>query len=190
MRTSHKNTAKIIIGIFAVLLVGLMVFNMYRLNSKYPSGKIIAGESAESVTWAGCEFKIENAEIMTLKQLIGKYKFDPDEDPYGLYDNYVVFEISVEKKENDEKQKLFEYDYIAVEKGGWFNQQSPIVSEILNSEYIPLDELRINEKETLIIAIGLIPEAFSDKSWENFNINDVKVVLAVYPEKVFLNSIH
>ena len=101
----------------------------------------------------------------------------------------MVFEISVEKKENDEKQKLFEYDYIAVEKGGWFNQQSPIVSEILNSEYIPLDELRINEKETLIIAIGLIQEAFSDKSWENFNINDVNVVLAVYPEKVFLHSI-
>lgn len=119
-----------------------------------------------------------------------KYEFDPGKVPYGIDDKYAVFEISTEKKADDEKQKSFDYSYVAAEKGGWFNQQSPIIAELLNPEYISLDKLEIGEKETLIVAIGLIPEAFSEKSWENFNINDVNVVLAVYPEKVFLNSIY
>lgn len=53
MKTLHKNTGKIIAGAIAVLLLCLMIFNMYGVNSKYPSGKIITGESSDSLLWAG-----------------------------------------------------------------------------------------------------------------------------------------
>ena len=187
MKLSKKNCLKSIICIGIIAIVVLMSVNMIHLNQKYPSGLQIQADDSGVLEWAGYRFHLEKKAIMESDQLFDTYSVTSKNLMCNVPDEkYAVFELSILKLAEDERQSRLYYDSIAAENGGWANRLDPQLVCELNKNITPLSQMQVNQGQILVLAFSVNKGALSPKQWDNLNIEQFHLVLSAYPEKVTL----
>ena len=175
------------------LAIGLLIFTtlyavrIWHLNERYPCAQTITGTQNAPITWNGLCIELLNGELIPQESFFSAY------DVYGssifsdsLAEQYALFNVSITKLEENESQAHFYLDYCGAEKGGWKNLISPELFRALNPHAKPLIEMGVGETQNFLLAIGLHEAAFKKQNWQNLRIEQLSLVLSIYPEKISL----
>ena len=181
----HIGRNLLLCGIAFILL--LSVVRIISLNQEYPSGKILYGDSKTPVHCMGLTFQLLNGELLNSTDFFSQYSINTK----SLFsdtaaEKYALFEVEIIKGAESKEQNYFFPDYSGAEKGAWKNLISPEIFLNLNPDYKPVAQMKVNETQTLLFAIGLHESTFQKETWESLDISQLDLVLSVYPFKISL----
>lgn len=175
----------IVVGIF--ILAAPYTARVYQLNQRYPSAQTITGTQNAPITWNGLKIELLNGELVPQESFFSAYEVIASSIfSDSLAEQYALFNVSITKLEENESQAHFYLDYCGAEKGGWKNLISPELFRSLNPHAKPVIEMGVGETQNFLLAIGLHEAAFKKQNWQNLRIEQLSLVLSIYPEKISL----
>lgn len=175
----------IVVGIF--ILAAPYTARVYQLNQRYPSAQTITGTQNAPITWNGLKIELLNGELVPQESFFSAYEVNGSSIfSDSLAEQYALFNVSITKLEENESQAHFYLDYCGAEKGGWKNLISPELFRALNPHAKPVIEMGVGETQNFLLAIGLHEAAFKKQNWQNLRIEQLSLVLSIYPEKISL----
>ena len=175
----------IVVGIF--ILAAPYTARVYQLNQRYPSAQTITGTQNAPITWNGLKIELLNGELVPQESFFSAYEVIASSIfSDSLAEQYALFNVSITKLEENESQAHFYLDYCGAEKGGWKNLISPELFRALNPHAKPVIEMGVGETQNFLLAIGLHEAAFKKQNWQNLRIEQLSLVLSIYPEKISL----
>lgn len=175
----------IVVGIF--ILAAPYTARVYQLNQRYPSAQTITGTQNAPITWNGLCIELLNGELIPQESFFSAYEVNGSSIfSDSLAEQYALFNVSITKLEENESQAHFYLDYCGAEKGGWKNLISPELFRALNPHAKPVIEMGVGETQNFLLAIGLHEAAFKKQNWKNVRIDQLSLVLSIYPEKISL----
>ena len=184
-------TSKLKNRFFFLMIIGILTFTafyaarIWQLNERYPSAQIIAGTQNTPITWNGLNIKLLNGELVSQESFFSTYAVAASfifSDSSA--DQYALFSISVTKLEENESQNHFYLDYCGAEKDGWKNLISPELFQALNPTAKPISQMNVGETQNFLLAIGLHQTSFTKENWKNICIDQLSLVLSIYPQKI------
>ena len=184
-------TSKLKNRFFFLMIIGILTFTafyaarIWQLNERYPSAQIIAGTQNTPITWNGLNIKLLNGELVSQESFFSTYEVDASSIfSDSSADQYALFSISVTKLEENESQNHFYLDYCGAEKDGWKNLISPELFQALNPTAKPISQMNVGETQNFLLAIGLHQTSFAKENWKNICIDQLSLVLSIYPQKI------
>ena len=184
-------TSKLKNRFFFLMIIGILTFTafyaarIWQLNERYPSAQIIAGTQNTPITWNGLNIKLLNGELVSQESFFSTYEVDASSIfSDSSADQYALFSISVTKLEENESQNHFYLDYCGAEKDGWKNLISPELFQALNPTAKPISQMNVGETQNFLLAIGLHQTSFTKENWKNICIDQLSLVLSIYPQKI------
>ena len=184
-------TSKLKNRFFFLMIIGILTFTafyaarIWQLNERYPSAQIIAGTQNTPITWNGLNIKLLNGELVSQESFFSTYEVDASSIfSDSSADQYALFSISVTKLEENESQNHFYLDYCGAEKDGWKNLISPELFQALNPTARPISQMNVGETQNFLLAIGLHQTSFTKENWKNICIDQLSLVLSIYPQKI------
>lgn len=184
-------TSKLKNRFFFLMIIGILTFTafyaarIWQLNERYPSAQIIAGTQNTPITWNGLNIKLLNGELVSQESFFSTYEVATSSIfSDSSADQYALFSISVTKLEENESQNHFYLDYCGAEKDGWKNLISPELFQALNPTAKPISQMNVGETQNFLLAIGLHQTSFAKENWKNICIDQLSLVLSIYPQKI------
>lgn len=184
-------TSKLKNRFFFLMIIGILTFTafyaarIWQLNERYPSAQIIAGTQNTPITWNGLNIKLLNGELVSQESFFSTYEVAASSIfSDSSADQYALFNISVTKLEENESQNHFYLDYCGAEKDGWKNLISPELFQALNPTARPISQMNVGETQNFLLAIGLHQTSFTKENWKNICIDQLSLVLSIYPQKI------
>lgn len=184
-------TSKLKNRFFFLMIIGILTFTafyaarIWQLNERYPSAQIIAGTQNTPITWNGLNIKLLNGELVSQESFFSTYEVATSSIfSDSSADQYALFSISVTKLEENESQNHFYLDYCGAEKDGWKNLISPELFQALNPTAKPISQMNVGETQNFLLAIGLHQTSFTKENWKNICIDQLSLVLSIYPQKI------
>ncbi len=184
-------TSKLKNRFFFLMIIGILTFTafyaarIWQLNERYPSAQIIAGTQNTPITWNGLNIKLLNGELVSQESFFSTYEVTASSIfSDSSADQYALFNISVTKLEENESQNHFYLDYCGAEKDGWKNLISPELFQALNPTAKPISQMNVGETQNFLLAIGLHQTSFTKENWKNICIDQLSLVLSIYPQKI------
>ena len=175
----------IVVGIF--ILAAPYTARVYQLNQRYPSAQTITGTQNAPITWNGLKIELLNGELVPQESFFSAYEVIASSIfSDSLAEQYAIFSVAITKLEENESQKHFYLDYCGAEKDGWKNLISPELFQALNPNAKQVSQMSVGETQNFLLAIGLHQAAFTKQNWKNVRIDQLSLVLSIYPEKISL----
>lgn len=175
----------IVVGIF--ILAALYTARVYQLNQRYPSAQTITGTQNAPITWNGLKIELLNGELVPQESFFFAYEVNTSSIfSDSLAEQYAIYSVAVTKLEENESQNHFYLDYCGAEKDGWKNLISPELFQALNPNAKQVSQMSVGETQIFLLAIGLHQAAFTKQNWKNVRIDQLSLVLSIYPEKISL----
>ena len=175
----------IVVGIF--ILAAPYTARVYQLNQRYPSAQTITGTQNAPITWNGLKIELLNGELVPQESFFSAYEVIASSIFSDSLDKqYAIFSVAITKLEENESQNHFYLDYCGAEKDGWKNLISPELFQALNPNAKQVSQMSVGETQNFLLAIGLHQAAFTKQNWKNVRIDQLSLVLSIYPEKISL----
>lgn len=175
----------IVVGIF--ILAAPYTARVYQLNQRYPSAQTITGTQNAPITWNGLKIELLNGELVPQESFFSAYEVIASSIfSDSLAEQYAIFSVAITKLEENESQNHFYLDYCGAEKDGWKNLISPELFQALNPNAKQVSQMTVGETQNFLLAIGLHQAAFTKQNWKNVRIDQLSLVLSIYPEKISL----
>ncbi|HJB39538.1 MAG TPA: hypothetical protein H9943_03995 [Candidatus Ruthenibacterium avium] len=175
----------IVVGIF--ILAAPYTARVYQLNQRYPSAQTITGTQNAPITWNGLKIELLNGELVPQESFFSAYEVIASSIfSDSLAEQYAIFSVAITKLEENESQNHFYLDYCGAEKDGWKNLISPELFQALNPNAKQVSQMSVGETQNFLLAIGLHQAAFTKQNWKNVRIDQLSLVLSIYPEKISL----
>lgn len=175
----------IVVGIF--ILAAPYTARVYQLNQRYPSAQTITGTQNAPITWNGLKIELLNGELVPQESFFSAYEVIASSIfSDSLAEQYAIFSVAITKLEENESQNHFYLDYCGAEKDGWKNLISPELFQALNPNAKQVSQMSVGETQNFLLAIGLHQAAFKKQNWQNLRIEQLSLVLSIYPEKISL----
>lgn len=175
----------IVVGIF--ILAAPYTACVYQLNQRYPSAQTITGTQNAPITWNGLKIELLNGELVPQESFFSAYEVIASSIfSDSLAEQYAIFSVAITKLEENESQNHFYLDYCGAEKDGWKNLISPELFQALNPNAKQVSQMSVGETQNFLLAIGLHQAAFTKQNWKNVRIDQLSLVLSIYPEKISL----
>lgn len=175
----------IVVGIF--ILAAPYTARVYQLNQRYPSAQTITGTQNAPITWNGLKIELLNGELVPQESFFSTYEVIASSIfSDSLAEQYAIFSVAITKLEENESQNHFYLDYCGAEKDGWKNLISPELFQALNPNAKQVSQMSVGETQNFLLAIGLHQAAFTKQNWKNVRIDQLSLVLSIYPEKISL----
>ena len=175
----------IVVGIF--ILAAPYTARVYQLNERYPSAQTITGTQNAPITWNGLKIELLNGELVPQESFFSAYEVIASSIfSDSLAEQYAIFSVAITKLEENESQNHFYLDYCGAEKDGWKNLISPELFQALNPNAKQVSQMSVGETQNFLLAIGLHQAAFTKQNWKNVRIDQLSLVLSIYPEKISL----
>ena len=175
----------IVVGIF--ILAAPYTARVYQLNQRYPSAQTITGTQNAPITWNGLKIELLNCELVPQESFFSAYEVIASSIfSDSLAEQYAIFSVAITKLEENESQNHFYLDYCGAEKDGWKNLISPELFQALNPNAKQVSQMSVGETQNFLLAIGLHQAAFTKQNWKNVRIDQLSLVLSIYPEKISL----
>lgn len=175
----------IVVGIF--ILAAPYTARVYQLNQRYPSAQTITGTQNAPITWNGLKIELLNGELIPQESFFSAYEVNGSSIfSDSLAEQYAIFSVAITKLEENESQNHFYLDYCGAEKDGWKNLISPELFQALNPNAKQVSQMSVGETQNFLLAIGLHQAAFTKQNWKNVRIDQLSLVLSIYPEKISL----
>lgn len=172
-----------------VLLAIFYGIRVFSLNQAYPSSEVLMGTLQTPVQWNGVEIQLLDGELVDQGDFQARYTLSEKAlRSEILPEKYALYVLSITRLQQSEGQAWFKLEYAAAEDDGYHNLLSPELFRSLNPNAVPVAQMPLGETKTFLLAIGLHQSAFSVQEWDNLSINDLSLVLSVYPQKVMLRA--
>lgn len=175
------------------LAIGLLIFTtlyavrIWHLNERYPCAQTITGTQNAPITWNGLKIELLNGELVPQESFFSAYEVIASSIfSDSLAEQYAIFSVAITKLEENESQNHFYLDYCGAEKDGWKNLISPELFQALNPNAKQVSQMSVGETQNFLLAIGLHQAAFTKQNWKNVRIDQLSLVLSIYPEKISL----
>ena len=175
----------IVVGIF--ILAAPYTARVYQLNQRYPCAQTITGTQNAPITWNGLKIELLNGELVPQESFFSAYEVIASSIfSDSLAEQYAIFSVAITKLEENESQNDFYLDCCGAEKDGWKNLISPELFQALNPNAKQVSQMSVGETQNFLLAIGLHQAAFTKQNWKNVRIDQLSLVLSIYPEKISL----
>lgn len=188
MRTAKfKKLFYLLIVVEIFILAAPYTARVYQLNQRYPSAQTITGTQNAPITWNGLKIELLNGELVPQESFFSAYEVIASSIfSDSLAEQYAIFSVAITKLEENESQNHFYLDYCGAEKDGWKNLISPELFQALNPNAKQVSQMSVGETQNFLLAIGLHQAAFTKQNWKNVRIDQLSLVLSIYPEKISL----
>lgn len=175
---------RIIIGFVLFAVIGILGYEIVKINMDYPQAKIVVKEINEKgMVGNHIQFSVSSAEWMNRAQMLEKYgnvlEFSDKFDYLGVIVN-ATLKNTGKKKENVELYKWY------LESDTYYCNGLDMEMFFEDNEEAALNfTLKKGEERTVSLPYSISSVSFSEKEWEKFKEDTFYIVSERYPVKIY-----
>lgn len=196
MKQQNKRTLLLIVGIFFIV-VGVMRFCY--LNIAWPNPTVYAVPMKESVEVNGIEYRILEAKIGTVENILKLYNpmlnenevqeieesLKPlPEDRQGHYLMGIKLEIT---NHTSQELSIGNCIFLPIYQSSWNNGPSAYIFPYINATY--QKTIEPGDTQSYIVPYNLYEEMFRANMWKVVSESTFKLILQYYPQKIELDCV-